>query len=295
MRIVSLLPSATEALFALGLGDKVVAVTHECDYPPEAARLPVVTRSTLALHDRDSAGVEEEVARAALEGRSLYEVDTRAIKRLDPDLVVAQDICDVCAIPADQVAADLAGIRMIRQHPHSLADVLNDIDELAAACGANAAPLMRSLRGRIEDASKRAASLPRVRGVFLEWIEPPYPAGHWTPDLLALAGIDDPLARPGLPSRALGWEDVRRARPALLVIAPCGFDAKRARKEADAARDAIASVAARQVLVLDGSAYFNRPGPRLVDSLEALVAARSASRRSGRDGGSPVSRNSPSY
>ena len=275
MRIVSLLPSATESLFALGLGPQVVAVTHECDYPPEASSLPVVTRSTLDLHERSSAQIEDAVALAARDGRSLYEVDTDAILRLEPDLVVAQDICDVCAIPADQVADDLRGVRMIRQHPHSLEDVLRDIEELADACGADASPLMSTLRGRIDEASERASRLPRVRGVFLEWIDPPYRAGHWTPDLLGLAGIDDPLAKAGVPSIALTWSDVRDARPELLVLAPCGFVQSRARQEADALRQQIESTGANRVVVLDGSAYFNRPGPRLVDSLEVLVAARS--------------------
>lgn len=274
MRIVSLLPSATETLFALGLGDQVVAVTHECDHPAEAAGLPIVTRSTLELQGRDGGSIENEVSQAALQGRSLYEVDTDAIKRLDPDLVVAQDVCDVCAIPAGQVAGELAGIRMIRQHPHSLADVLDDVRRLGEACAADPEPLLLGLRRRIEAASQRAAELPRERGVFLEWIEPPYPAGHWTPDLLALAGIDDPLARPGVPSRAISWDDVWRAHPALLVIAPCGFDRERAQREVEASRDRIAAVGAHRVLVLDGSAYFNRPGPRIVDSLELLVDAR---------------------
>jgi len=274
VRIVSLLPSATESLFALGLGDQLVAVTHECDYPPEAASLPVVTRSTLDLVGRSGAQVDDLVALAARDGRSLYEVDTDAIHRLDPDLVVAQDICDVCAIPADQVADELAGVRMIRQHPHSLADVLSDIEELADACGSDSTPLMAQLRRRIEAASVKASALPRVRGVFLEWLDPPYRAGHWTPDLLSLAGIDDPLARPGVPSVALSWDDVRRAQPALLVIAPCGFDRDRAQREADSLTHAIDSTGAVKVVVLDGSAYFNRPGPRLVDSLEILVSAR---------------------
>jgi iron complex transport system substrate-binding protein len=274
MRIVSLLPSATESLFALGLGNQLVAVTHECDYPPETASLPVVTRSTLALRQEQSAGIEAAVALAAKEGRSLYEVDTAAIRRLSPDLVVAQDICDVCAIPADQVAGDLSGIPMIRQHPHSFDDVLFDIEELAQACGADARPLMHGLRRRIDAAAQRAAGRPRLRGVFLEWIDPPYPAGHWTPDLLALAGIDDPLARPGVPSVARSWNDVRAAQPELLILAPCGFNHARATREADAARSHIDSVAAKKVVVLDGSAYFNRPGPRLVDSLELLVDSR---------------------
>jgi iron complex transport system substrate-binding protein len=274
VRIVSLLPSATEALFALGLSDQLVAVTHECDYPPEAAALPIVTRSTLDLLAKTSADIEEAVGLAARDGRSLYEVDTDAILGLNPDLVVAQDICDVCAVPADQVSTDLAGVRMLRHHPHTLQDVLAEIEELAAACGADARPLMSVLRRRIESARLRAAALPRVRGVFLEWIDPPYRAGHWTPDLLALAGIDDPVARPGVPSVAVSWDAVRAAAPELLILAPCGFDEARARREADSARDEIESVGAKRVVVLDGSAYFNRPGPRLVDSLELLVANR---------------------
>jgi iron complex transport system substrate-binding protein len=274
MRIVSLLPSATEALFALGVGDQVVAVTHECDYPPEAALLPIVTRSTLQLPGKESGEIDAAVSRAALEGRSLYSVDTGAILALEPDLVVAQDICDVCAIPADQVAEDLAGIRMIRQHPHSFEDVLSDIEELARACGVDPAPLMKDLRRRIESAAQKAQSLPAVRGVFLEWIDPPYRAGHWTPDLLDLAGIEDPLARPGIPSVAMEWSDVVAARPELLILAPCGFDLARAQVETDAARAMIDSVGAERVVVLDGSAYFNRPGPRLVDSLELLVTNR---------------------
>ena len=274
MRIVSLLPSATESLFALGLGGSVVAVTHECDYPPEASLLPIVTRSTLQLHDKDSAGIEIAVSEAAVAGRSLYFVDTHAIQDLEPDLVVAQDVCRVCAVSADQVAVDLDGTRIIRQHPHSLEDVLRDIEKLATACDADPTPLVRSLRARIDAASQRARQLPSVRGVFLEWMDPPYPAGHWTPDLLALAGIDDQLSRPGAPSIAISWADVAAARPELLVLAPCGFNQQRAQAEADLVRADIESVGAERVVVLDGSAYFNRPGPRLVDSLELLVANR---------------------
>src|SRR4030088_1864653 len=154
MRIVSLLPSATETLFALGLGDQVVGVTHECDFPPEGALLSIVTRSTMQLTEQPSGAMEVAVSVAAAEGRSLYSVDTDAILALEPDLIVAQDICDVCAISADQVARELAGIPMIRQHPHSLNDVMSDIEDLAKACGADSGRLMATLRIRIAAASQ---------------------------------------------------------------------------------------------------------------------------------------------
>ena len=274
MRIVSLLPSATESLFALGLGKSLVAVTHECDYPPEAASLPIVTRSTLRLMDKDGGSIEAEVSLAAAEGRSLYDVDIEAIRNLEPDLIAAQDVCRVCAVSAEQVVPELVGIQIIRQHPHSLEDVLRDIENLAAACDTDPTPLLSSLRARIESASQRARRLPSVRGVFLEWLDPPYPAGHWTPDLLALAGIEDPLGQPGMPSVPSSWADVTAAQPQLLVLAPCGFTKDRAQAEAMRVRSKIDAVGAARVVVLDGSAYFNRPGPRLADSLELLVANR---------------------
>ncbi len=273
MRIVSLLPSATESLFALGLGKSVVAVTHECDYPPEAAVLPIVTRSTLQLEARNSAGIETAVWAAATAGQSLYAVDTDAIRALEPDLVVAQDVCRVCAVSADQVVQDLVGVRLIRQHPHSLEDALRDIEQLAIECSLDPEPVVRTLRERIERVAEATARRPRLRGVFLEWLDPPYPAGHWTPDLLELAGIDDPLARAGLPSVPIRWEDVVEAGPDILVIAPCGFDKDRAEREAAAIGPLIASTGASRVVVFDGSAYFNRPGPRLIDSLELLAQA----------------------
>ena len=133
---------------------------------------------------------------------------------------------------------------------------------------------MKSLRARIDTAARKAKAMPHVRGVFLEWLDPPYRAGHWTPDLLTLAGIEDPLARQGVPSVAMEWSDVADARPELLILAPCGFDLARAQMEAGSLRDRIESIGAERVVVLDGSAYFNRPGPRLVDSLELLVASR---------------------
>jgi iron complex transport system substrate-binding protein len=266
MRVVSLVPGTTEALFALGLGAGVVGVTHECDHPPAARELPRVTRSNLELEGLDGGAIDASVSSALAEGRSLYSVDLDAIRALEPDLVVAQEVCDVCAVPAGDVR--LPGIRVLRQHPHSLEDVLGDIAELATACGVDGGPLLTSLRGRMEAAT---AHRWRVRGVFLEWLDPPFPAGHWTADLLRLAGVDDPLATPGRASAPVGWDAVREAAPEVLLVAPCGFDEATARREVERMGEQIAACGARRTVVFDGSAYFNRPGPRLVDSLELLV------------------------
>jgi len=265
--LVSLVPGATESLFVLGLGPQVVGVTHECDHPPAARALPRVTRSNLAPGGQDGGAIDASVNAALAAGQPLYSVDLDAIRRLEPDLVVAQDVCDVCAVAADDVR--LPGVPVLRQHPHTLEDVLADIQRLAEACGADAGPLLSGLRSRIAAATGSG----RVRGVFLEWLDPPYATGHWTPDLLRLAGVDDPLARPGRPSSRTTWEAVRTAEPEVLFVAPCGFDEFRARAEVARLADRVAATGARRTVVFDGSAYFNRPGPRLVDSLELLAAA----------------------
>jgi iron complex transport system substrate-binding protein len=183
----------------------------------------------------------------------------------------------VCAVTAGQVADELAPIPVLRQHPHTFDDVMRDIGELAVACGADPDILLEGLERRVASATGQIAGEPPVRGVFLEWLDPPYPAGHWTPDLLQLAGIEDPLARPGRPSVAITWEAVRAAGPELLVLAPCGWGRERAQREAAAVNEQVQSTGASRVVVLDGSAYFNRPGPRLVDSLEELVKVRTLS------------------
>ena len=270
MRIVSLLPGATETLFALGLGGSVVGVTHECDHPASARSVSRVTKSNLALDDLDSGAIEVAVGAAAAAGRDLYGIDFEAVRALEPDLVIAQDVCAVCAIPAGQVESGLPGIRVLRQHPHSFEDVLAGIGEIAIECGADPNPLLDELRGRVRQVVANAARRGRRRGVFLEWLDPPYRAGHWTPDLLRLAGIDDPIARAGIPSVPTTWNDVAEARPELLILAPCGFSQARAAEETARVEDSIRAVGARKVAVFDGSAYFNRPGPRLVDSVELL-------------------------
>jgi iron complex transport system substrate-binding protein len=271
VRIVSLLPGATETLFALGVGDSVVGVTHECDHPAAARERPSVTRPTLELEGLKGGEVEARVAAAAASGQPLYELDVGRLRRLAPDLVVAQDVCRVCAVPAEQVIQELDGCRVLRQHPHSLEDVLVGMAELASASGVDSEPLVGGLRARIAAAASAASRRRAVRGVFLEWLDPPYPAGHWTPDLLRLAGIEDPLARPGRPSLAVDWDMVKAARPEVVLVAPCGFDLEQVRKETDRQAAQLRALGADRLVVFDGSSYFNRPGPRLVESLEMLV------------------------
>lgn len=271
MRIVSLLPGATETLFALGLGESVVGVSHECDYPEAVLELPRVTSSLLPLGlGLDGGRIDELVSGAAERGDPVSSVDYDLIRDLEPDLVVTQDTCAVCAVPGADVEAHLPEVYVLRQHPHSLDDVLDGILEIGDVCRA-ALPaqfLVESMRERF--AAVAAAAEP-VAGVFLEWLDPPYPAGHWTPDLLRLAGLDDPLARPGQPSVALSWQQVAAARPELLIVAPCGMREIEAQAETDRMRAQIAISGASRVAVLDGNAYFNRPGPRLADSAELLI------------------------
>lgn len=271
MRIVSLLPGATETLFALGLGESVIGVSHECDYPEQVLELPRVSRSLLPLQfGLDGGRIDEIVSGAAARGDPVNTVDYDLIRELEPDLVVTQDTCAVCAVAGGDVESHLPEVFVLRQHPHSLENVLEDILELGDACRASlpAQLLVESMRERF--AAVKAAAQPTA-GVFLEWLDPPYPAGHWTPDLLELAGVDDPLARRGLPSVALSWQQVAAARPELLVAAPCGMREVEAQAEADRMRAQIATTGATRVAVLDGNAYFNRTGPRLADSAELLL------------------------
>ena len=278
MRVVSLLPAATETLFALGMGPSVVGVTHACDFPEAALELPRVTRPLIPVGlGLDGGRIDEIVSGAAARGEAIYGIDFDLIRELEPDLVVAQDVCDVCAVPGDRVERGLPDIAVLRQHPHTLDDVLATIGELAAAVGARFAGtlLVDSIRGRLEAVREAAATRPRVRGVFLEWLDPPYPAGHWTPELIDIAGVDDSLARYGRPSVALSWQQVTAAAPELLVLAPCGMGEAEAEHEAARMRAQIDATEAASVVVLDGNAYFSRPGPRLADSVERLTAAMS--------------------
>jgi iron complex transport system substrate-binding protein len=276
MRIVSLVPHATELLFALGLGGDVVAVTHECDYPLEALELERVTRDALPP-GLSAAQIDAAVRARTLDGEAIYELDREALAALEPDLIVTQALCPVCAVSYEEVAElarELPGCpRVLSLDPRTLGETLGDVRTLAAATDSRdrGVELVRDAAARIDRVklAVRAARRPRV--VAIEWLDPPYLAGHWTPQLIELAGGEDVLGLPGEPSRTASWEEIRAGAPEVIVVMPCGYDAPRARQEALACSTELASLGAKRVVAVDAAAYFSRPGPRLLDGLELLA------------------------
>jgi iron complex transport system substrate-binding protein len=276
MRIVSLVPSATETLFALGLGDEVIAVTHECDHPPAARELPKVTANAIEP-GLSAAQIDAEVRRRTERGKSIYELDTEVLEGLRPDLIVTQALCAVCAVSHDDVRAVAQGIptrpRVISLDPNTLGEVLDNVRTMAEATERRdeGADLVRDAATRIDRVrlAVRAARRPRVAA--LEWLDPPYVAGHWTPQLIEYAGGEDVLGLPGEHSEATDWERVAASRPDVVVVMPCGYDAARARREAEQHREQLDALGAGQVVAVDAAAYFSRPGPRLIDGLELLA------------------------
>jgi iron complex transport system substrate-binding protein len=276
MRIVSLVPSATETLFALGLGDEVTAVTHECDHPPEALELPRVTRDVLP--PGLTAGEIDQAVRALTEqGRAIYELDEDLLARVQPDLIVTQALCAVCAVSYDDVRAVAEQLdpvpQVIALDPHTLGEVLGDVRTLAQATDAKDAgvALVEDAASRIDRVRLAVRAEAPVAVAALEWLDPVYAAGHWTPQLIDYAGGVDVLGVPGEHSDRRTWEEVAAARPEVVVVMPCGYDAERAAEEAHEHGDALAELGARRVVAVDAAAYFSRPGPRLIDGLELLA------------------------
>lgn len=282
-RIISLLPSATEILFALGLEAEVRAVTHECDFPAGALGKPHITRSLLPPNlnsgEIDAAVREQLVADA----HSLYTIDRALLAEIAPTLIVTQRLCEVCAVAYDEVVEAVRSLplrpRIINLEPERLEEALADIATVGAATGraAEAAALLAGLRARVEAVRQRvAASTSRPRVAFVEWIDPLFCGGHWNPELIALAGGEDGLGRIGARSEQIEWERVAAWQPEVMIIAACGFTEERARQDEPLLR-AYPSFAelpcarAGRVHFVDGAAYFSRPGPRLVESLELLA------------------------
>lgn len=276
MRIVSLVPSATEMLFALGVGGDVIAVTHECDYPPAVLELPKITRDVLP-EGLSAAQIDAAVKERTLRGESIYELDTEALIELRPDLIVTQALCSVCAVSYDDVRAIAEEIetqpRVISLDPHTVGEVLGDARTLAQAIDRKdaAVELVRDAAARIDRVRLAVRGAHRPRVVALEWLDPPFAAGHWTPQLIEYAGGEDVLGFPGENSEERMWDEVAAVQPDIVIVMPCGYDAEIAHREAEMHRDQLASIGAGEVVAVDAASYFSRPGPRLVEGLELLA------------------------
>jgi iron complex transport system substrate-binding protein len=276
VRIVSLVPSATEMLFALGLGSDLIAVTHECDYPSAALELPRVTRDVLPP-GLSSAQIDAAVKERTLAGESIYALDTALLHELKPDLIVTQALCAVCAVSYDDVRAVAAEIdshpQVISLDPHTVGEVLGDARTLAQATDSKdaAVELIGDASARIDRVRIAVRDAPRPRVAALEWLDPPFAAGHWTPQLIEFAGGEDVLGFAGEHSEERTWEDIAASQPDVVIAMPCGYDAEIAHREAEMHREQLVAVGAGEVVAVDAASYFSRPGPRIVDGLELLA------------------------
>jgi iron complex transport system substrate-binding protein len=276
VRIVSLVPHATELLFALGLGDDIVGVTHECDYPPAARDILPVTRDVLPA-GLSAAEIDAVVRQRSEAGDSIYELDEELLRELEPDLVVTQALCNVCAVSHDEVQAVAATLpstpRVISLDPKTFGETLGDVRTIAQATQAEDAALDLIARtARRADIIRLAVrDVPRPRVVALEWLDPVFVAGHWVPQLIDMAGGEDVLGLAGEPSQQSTWEMVAAAQPDVLVVMPCGYDAARGLVEAEEHAAELRVVGAARVVAVDASSYYSRPGPRLIDGLELMA------------------------
>ena len=276
MRIVSLVPSATEMLFALGLGPDLIAVTHECDYPPAALELPKITRDVLP-GGLSAAQIDAAVKERTLAGESIYELDSEMLHDLRPDLIVTQALCTVCAVSYDDVRSIAEEIdsqpMVIALDPRTIGEVLGDARTLAQATASRdaAIELIRDSSARIDRIRLAVRRARRPRVVALEWLDPPFAAGHWTPQLIEYAGGEDVLGFAGEHSEQRSWQEVAAAQPDVVIVMPCGYDAEIAHREAEMHRDELSALGAGEIVAVDAASYFSRPGPRLVDGLELLA------------------------
>ncbi|MEV7611887.1 cobalamin-binding protein [Streptomyces sp. NPDC089799] len=283
MRIVSLLPAATDIVADLGLAADLVGRTHECDWPPAAvASVPVVTRAEFAADDLSSREISEAVGGAAHSGSSLYTLDTEALAALAPDVLLTQDLCDVCAVSYEGVSRAVrvmdTGPRVLSLEPKTLDDVLDCLVTVGDLLGVRGRAEQRrtELRGRLDEVRRLTRGRARPRVVAIEWLDPLWPAGHWVPEQIGAAGGEPLLAEPGEHTRPMTWEAVREARPDVVLVLPCGFPPERTMAEIDLLTalpgwQELPAVRAGEVWVLDGPAYFNRPGPRVVRGAEVLA------------------------
>ena len=281
MRIASLLPSATEIVFAVGAGDEVVGVSHECDYPDAARGLPVLTGSAVETRGLPQAEIDAAISSLLASGGSTYAIDVDRLRELQPDLVITQALCDVCAVSEGQVHRvvheEQLGARVLTLTPLDLEGVARSIEEVGEATGrvSEGARLAAALRERMAAPDPIPASRPRV--LALEWLDPPYAAGHWVPEQVARAGGKDVLARPGQKSERVTWDTVAASAPGVALLLPCGLSLDEVVHEAGSLAERpewrnLPAVRNGAVWALDANAWFSRPGPRLLDGIEALRA-----------------------
>lgn len=282
--IVSLVPAATEIVAALGLVDRLTGISHECNFPPEVNGKPRVTRCE--IHEAQLASAERDrwVSETLRASGTLYTLDEELVRALEPGVILTQRLCDVCAVGYDSVAMFASTMRrrpeVLHLDPISLSDIFDNIQSVAAACGVptRGRDVVAELEQRVEHVRKRASSATRpTRCFLLEWLDPPYSSGHWGPELVSIAGGEEVLGTPGQNSVRVSWESVLTADPEVILIACCGYTVAHTLSEIDALRarpqwQNLAAVRQQRVYVADGTAYFSRPGPRVVDSLEILAA-----------------------
>jgi iron complex transport system substrate-binding protein len=286
MKVVSLLPSATEIVYALGLGDELVGVTDECDHPPEAVTKPVVSRSALATGRPLSAREIDEAVRGRLDGQQpLYVLDTDLLRREQPEVVLTQDICRVCAVPSGQVqrALDSLGLpeaKVVSLDPNTLDEVIGQIDVVGRLLdrSAEASSITANLRARVARVKEIAARLPKLNVFCMEWADPPFVAGHWVPEMVEAAAGVNLLSEKGGPSRTVTHREIRDGNPETIVFMPCGYYLEEAEEEAatvfeHAELRETPAVRNGNVFAVDATSYFSRPGPRIVDGLEILAWA----------------------
>jgi iron complex transport system substrate-binding protein len=266
VRVCSLLPSATEIVALLGEADRLVGVSEECDWPAEVRGLPVVTASRVHAAELSSAEIDSAVRGAVADGRSLYAVDAELLDELGPELVITQDLCSVCAVSSDDVM-QLCDVETLSLNPHTLDEIAQSVEAVAARLGVpgRGATVASEMREAIAATSVQVAALPRRRIFVAEWLDPPFASGHWVPEMVAAAGGEEVLGRAGEPSFTTSWDAVRAAEPELIVLAPCGFDARRGAQEA-AGLDLPAPAVA-----VDANAYYSRPSPRVAEGVRQLA------------------------
>jgi iron complex transport system substrate-binding protein len=284
MRICSLLPSATEVIALLGLSDELVGVSHECDYPPSVKRLPMMVEPMISSDELTSGDIDRQVKQLAASGQRLYRLNDSLLRQAQPDLILSQDLCHVCAVTPDQLHDAISSMprrpSVLTLNPRTVQDVIDDVIRIGDAANRSAEGhrLAAQLRDRLEAVHARVRGISyRPRVACIEWLSPLYIAGHWVPEMVQLAGGQDVLSKPGSPSRVATWDEILAATPDILILMPCGFSIERTHQELGQLMQQpgqwrLPSNMAEQTFLVDASSYFSRPGPRLIDGIELLVA-----------------------